>query len=191
MFGANPMSKHAPARTREKETVMEDDTRRFGDIQPILRGLRDSPAILAEFVREIPEDMLHRKRGEGFWSIAEHVIHLAAVQPMLAERLRRILTEDMPEFVPFIPKDEDERQKPSTPNMEEALADFKAGRERIVEILNAAMPEDWERPAAHPEYDRYGLHILARHILMHDHWHMFRMEELWLTRDAYLTRLEG
>jgi Uncharacterized protein conserved in bacteria len=82
---------------------MEDDTRRFGDIQPILRGLRDSPAILAEFVREIPEDMLHRKRGEGFWSIAEHVIHLAAVQPMLAERLRRILTEDMPEFVPFIP----------------------------------------------------------------------------------------
>jgi hypothetical protein len=26
---------------------------------------------------------------------------------------------------------------------------------------------------------------------MHDHWHMFRMEELWLTRDAYLTRLEG
>jgi len=27
---------------------------------------------------------------------------------------------------------------------------------------------------------------LERHILMHDHWHMYRMEELWLTRDAYL-----
>ncbi|MCM0756203.1 DinB family protein [Desulfovibrio aminophilus] len=170
---------------------MASGTRCFEDIQAIMRGLRDSPAILAGFVREIPEDVLHRKRGEGFWSIAEHVVHLAAVQPMLAERLRRILTEDMPEFVPFIPSEEDARSKPPMPGMEEALSDFAAGRERIVEILNAAMPEDWDRLAAHPEYDCYGLRILARHILMHDHWHMFRMEELWLTRDAFLTRLEG
>jgi hypothetical protein len=25
---------------------------------------------------------------------------------------------------------------------------------------------------------------------MHDYWHMYRMEELWLARDAYLTRLD-
>lgn len=42
-----------------------------------------------------------------------------------------------------------------------------------------------------PEYALYSLFILARHILMHDHGHIYRMEERWLTRDAYLTKLEG
>jgi hypothetical protein len=26
-------------------------------------------------------------------------------------------------------------------------------------------------------------------MLMHDYWHMYRMEELWLTRNDYLTSL--
>jgi hypothetical protein len=25
---------------------------------------------------------------------------------------------------------------------------------------------------------------------MHDFWHMYRIEELWLTRDGYLTKVE-
>ena len=49
----------------------------------------------------------------------------------------------------------------------------------------------WQKTATHPEYAQYSFYILVRHILMHDHWHMYRMEELWLTRDEYLTQLEG
>ena len=58
-------------------------------------------------------------------------------------------------------------------------------------VWPAATPADWEKTATHPEYEQYSLIILARHILMHDHWHMYRMEELWLTRDEYLTILTG
>lgn len=36
-----------------------------------------------------------------------------------------------------------------------------------------------------------GFWTVAEHnVLMHDYWHMYRMEELWITKDAYLTRLE-
>lgn len=154
------------------------------DIGAILRGLNDSHTILAAFVESIPKDALSIKRGEEFWSIAEHVAHLAEVQPMGLARINRILDEDTPEFVPYFPAEEEEAAP--LPTMEQALADFKSGRDAIIQRLSAASADDWKRTAIHPEYHQYGLHIFARHILMHDHWHMYRMEELWLTRDEYL-----
>lgn len=159
-------------------------------LQAILRGLGDAPAILADFVAGIPEDALRVQRAPGFWTIADHVAHLADVQPMLRERVRRILTEDAPEFVPFMPP-EDAPAPTAPPRMDEALARFAAEREGMLELLRGARPLDWTRAATHPEYERYDLRILARHILMHDHWHMYRVEELWLTREAYLNPPAG
>ena len=156
------------------------------DIAAILRGLEDSPAILAAMVCEIPADRLHVQRREGFWSLAEHVAHLAQVQPMLGERVRRILSEDNPEFVPFFPIPDENAKRPAVPPVADSLERFRTGREAMLTLLKQAGPEDWLRPARHPEYERYGLAILARHILMHDFWHMYRMEEIWLTTEAYL-----
>ena len=159
------------------------------DIEAIVSGLAGSYSILSGFVNSIPDEILHCKRGEGFWSIAEHVAHLAQVQIMGLERINRILNEDKPEFIPYFP--EEDKSITPRPTMDQCLIDFKTSRNAIVNRLAALKPEDWERLAFHPEYREYGLHIFARHILMHDHWHMYRMEELWLTRDDYLTRLEG
>jgi hypothetical protein len=52
------------------------------DIPDLLEGLRRTPAILKEFVESIPEQKLNLRRGAGFWTIAEHVSHLAQVQQM-------------------------------------------------------------------------------------------------------------
>ncbi|WP_291326245.1 DinB family protein [Desulfovibrio sp. UCD-KL4C] len=156
------------------------------DCKAILRGLSDTHTILSAFIAAIPEKDLYAKRGENFWSIAEHLAHLAGVQPMGLERITRILDEDTPEFVPFFPDEDETLKTTSLPTIAESLSDFKKGRTAIVERLTEAIPEDWKRLAVHPEYKQYGLHIFARHIFMHDYWHMYRMEELWLTRDAYL-----
>lgn len=161
------------------------------EVEAVMRGLKDSHTILSNLLGGIPVKSLSQKRGDGFWSIAEHAAHLADVQPMLAERIKRILKEDTPEFVPFIPSEDETVKAAEIPAVEQVLADFKKGRDAIVEKLSMATPEDWQRLAVHPEYQQYGLLVIARHILMHDHWHMYRMEELWLTRDAYLTRMEG
>ncbi|QGY40560.1 DinB family protein [Pseudodesulfovibrio cashew] len=157
------------------------------DVQAVLLGLSDSHAILSGFLAGVSEEALHTRRGEGFWTIAEHAAHLAEVQPMGLMRITRMLEEDTPEFVPFVPNEKEDAEKPSLPPMTQVLADFKKGRDAIVEKLKAASPEDWGRRAIHPEYKEYGLRIFARHIFMHDHWHLYRMEELWLTRDAYLS----
>ena len=163
----------------------------MNDIPDLLDGLERSPRILSAFVGSIPADQLNRRRRDGFWTVAEHVSHLAQVQPMLLERLQRFRDEDHPIFVPYIPGEgEDEPETPPVMAMADALHQFAQVRTRQLNRLAGADPSLWERQGDHPEYARYSLYILSRHILMHDHWHMYRMEELWLTRDAYLTCVE-
>lgn len=161
------------------------------DIPDLLESLLRSPAILSEFVSTIPEDRLDLRRGEGFWTIAEHVSHLAQVQPMLLKRVERFMQEEHPEFIPYLPgKEDDEPDTPERMEMKTALDQFAQYRASQLRLLKNADRSVWQKPATHPEYEAYSLYILARHILMHDHWHMYRMEELWLAKDAYLTRLE-
>jgi len=161
----------------------------MNSIPDILEGLKRSHSILSEFVQSIPDEQLVRKRGDGFWSIAEHVDHLADVQAMLGDRIRRFLEEEQPEFVPFFPDQEEATSEELQIDVDAAIAAFAEKREEQIKLLQAATPADWEKSATHPEYEQYSLVILTRHILMHDHWHMYRMEDLWLTRDEYLTSI--
>jgi uncharacterized damage-inducible protein DinB len=161
------------------------------DIPDLLESLRRSPKILSQFVQSIPESKLDVRRGEGFWTIAEHCSHLAQVQPMLLKRFERFMTEERPEFVPFIPGgSKDEAETPPRMSMESALEQFAHCRASQLLLLESADDHTWKKTATHPEYEEYSLCLLTRHVLMHDHWHMYRMEELWLTKDAYLTKLE-
>ena len=160
------------------------------DIQDLLEGLRRTPKILSEFVKTIPEGKMDLRRGEGFWTVAEHVSHLVQVQPMLLDRFQRFINEDRPEFVPYIPgSGKDEPDTPPRMNMTAALVQFAQYRNKPLELLESADDITWRKTATHPEYENYSLYILTRHTLMHDFWHMYRIEELWLTRDAYLTKL--
>lgn len=160
------------------------------DKSDLIDGLKRSPAILTEFVMRIPENKLDLRRGDGFWTIAEHVSHLAQVQPMLLDRINRFISEAHPEFIPYIPgEDEDDPDTPERMEMAAALDQFASIRKDQCRVLEDAADEIWRREGSHPEYERYSLYILVRHLLMHDHWHMYRIEELWLTRDAFLTTM--
>jgi uncharacterized damage-inducible protein DinB len=161
------------------------------DIRDLLDGLRRTPRVLSEFVKTIPEAKLDVRRGQGFWTIAEHVSHLAEVQPMLLDRFERFMHEPRPEFVPYLPADGEEyADTPERVDTAAALERFARYREKQVDLLERADDAIWHRTAIHPEYEDYSFYILVRHTLMHDFWHMYRIEELWLTRDAYLTKIE-
>lgn len=161
------------------------------DIRDLLEGLRRSPRILTEFAKTIPKNKLDLRRAEGLWTVAEHISHLAQVQPMLLERFERFIQEEHPEFIPYIPGMSEEA--PDTPprmGIASALDQFADYRGKQLVLLEGADDITWKKTATHAEYEAYSFYILTRHVLMHDYWHMYRIEELWLTKDAYLTRLE-
>jgi hypothetical protein len=81
----------------------------------------------------------------GRWSVLEVVCHLADTDANIAQRLKRVLSEDRPTF---------ERVKPDlmlaalayhSRDIEEELAYFDLGRRQIARILKASPPEAWER----------------------------------------------
>ena len=59
-------------------------------------------------------------------------------------------------------------------------------RRKTVELARTLSPEDWRKEATQPEYEYYTAKILLRHMLMHDNLHMYRIEQLWLTREVFL-----
>jgi hypothetical protein len=166
------------------------------DIGVIVEGLRLSPDVLEQLAAEIPGDQINLRRRRGFWTIAEHLSHLAFVQPMLFERLERFRDEQRPDFTPYLPDVQSDggqqNDGPDEPILspETGLERFRSWREQQVNLAVSLPDEFWNHEGTHPEFHRYTPGILLRHILMHDHWHMYRMEELWLTRDQYLTDLQ-
>ena len=118
------------------------------DIPDLLDGLRSSIKILSAFVMALPENKLNRRRGVGFWTVAEHASHLAQVQPMLLERLQRFLDEDRPEFAPYIPGDTEEEDKPPQMEMKAALADFAQCRQQQLALLEKADDAAWKKTAS-------------------------------------------
>jgi hypothetical protein len=153
----------------------------------LVQTLRNAIVLLRGLAAGIPEDRLDVVRKAGAWSLKRHFHHLAVVQPVLLERLVRFTAEECPRFAPYVPAANDPAAAEST--VAEALERFAECRSQQVRLIESVDEQVWQRTGVHEEYLHYSFLILVRHIAMHDCWHMYRMEELWLVNDASLTDL--
>lgn len=156
------------------------------DLELIFRGLEASPVLLRNLLASVPPARMKQRRIAGKWSIHEHACHLATIHPMLIGRLERFRNEASPEIKPFLPGDTDPDDDLIHRDLAASLDEFESGRRDLIAAGRLLSPEILRRKARHPEYDEYTPYILLRHVLMHDHLHMYRIEELALTTDAYL-----
>lgn len=150
--------------------------------------LSQTPHILKELVNEIPTDLLNVKRQAGKWCIHEHVCHLFEAQHMMLERFKTLKSVKNPSFKPYLPGTSEiaTSSKLIDMNMEKCLTGFKHERIKLLEFLKFYTKDDWKNEGIHPEYVQYNPAIFLRHIMMHDHLHMYRIEELWLTTNAFI-----
>jgi hypothetical protein len=54
---------------------------------------------------------------------------------------------------------------------------YQAGRAEMVSRFRGLMPFEWKLSASHPEYNRYSLFTMFRHLALHDLYHAYRIEE--------------
>ncbi len=152
-------------------------------IRSVIDSLERSPEIVVPLVREVPPAVLKRRPRPGKWSAHEHACHLAAVHPIFFERLELLLRDPSPRIVPYQPGPADQEGALLEVDLEEALDRYAGDRKRLVERLRKLSPRDWERTAEHPEYSRYSMAIMFRHLALHDLFHAYRIEELLLKND--------
>jgi uncharacterized damage-inducible protein DinB len=153
----------------------------------LIRNLSDAPTVIEGLLASMQDVDLNLVRRPGAWSVAEHLNHLADAQPMLLGRLKQFVYEERPRIKPYFPAEAPNRSVSRT--VADAIRSHREVREEQVRVLEALEPAVWVRSAEHPEYTSYTFAIFVRHILMHDYWHMYRMEELAFTSDRFLTDL--
>ena len=151
--------------------------------EPVVAGLERAPAIVVPLVREMPETLRKRRPSGGKWSVHEHACHMGLVHPMAFERLRLMLEVQHPTIKPYNPDREHSPDELLSKDLEESLAAFVRDRAELVARLRTLSPRDWDRTAEHPEYARYSIYVLFRHLVLHDMLHSYRVEELVLRRD--------
>ncbi len=153
------------------------------DKNELLKTLQSLPDIVEKYVENIPEELLDRKRSATAWTIREHVYHIADVQEMLYQRLVKIRDEENPVITPYFPDKEDPAAGYKSPK--DACKRYREIREKQILLVNQLKESDFNKKAAHKEYEEYSIPIILNHMIFHEYWHMCRLEELWLTRDEY------
>jgi uncharacterized damage-inducible protein DinB len=148
----------------------------------LVETLSAAPALLEDLVRATPAERLRRRPSAGKWSIHEHVCHLAAVGPLFSDRLTLMLTENNPAIVPYDPPPDEQAGSLLERDLDAELQRFVDDRARLVQRLEGLTDAAWRRTATHGGYTQYDVHIMFRHVMMHDLLHAYRIEELALTR---------
>lgn len=115
------------------------------DTSALLEAYLVGPGDLRAAVTGLSREQLIARPVAGMWSVLEVVCHLADTDANIAQRLKRVLSEERPVF---------ERVKPDLMraalayherDVEEELAFIEIGRRQIARILRASSPEAWER----------------------------------------------
>ncbi|HVP35777.1 MAG TPA: DinB family protein [Terriglobales bacterium] len=160
----------------------------MNDIPEIIHGLKQSPAIFKNLLTQIPSELLKVRRIPGKWCIHEHACHIATGdQAGFIDRFKQFINEQRPKIKPL----SGESFPPDyliEMDLNEALDIFFEKRKELVNLVNSADTSIWTKEAEHPEYQIYTPYIMLRHRLMHDYFHMYRIEELWLTNKKYLKK---
>jgi uncharacterized damage-inducible protein DinB len=95
--------------------------------------------------------------GPGSWSIAEVVAHLADADLVIADRMKRVISEENPSLLAFDENAWIERLGSNQMPVEEAVNLFAANRHWMTRILRALPETDFARAGMHSETGRKTL----------------------------------
>ncbi len=149
-----------------------------------LRTFKDLPDIIETYVKNIPENYFDIKRTDDSWTIREHLYHIVNAQEMLYQRILKIKEEENPVITPYFPENESENNN-LYGSIDIAFAKYKKIREKQIDLINQLVEADYSKEAKHGEYINYNIPIILNHIIFHEYWHMYRVEEIWLTKNEY------
>lgn len=124
------------------------------ELKKHLEAAEKSPKQIAAAVSGLPDKTLRYKPAPDKWSILEILAHLADVEIVYGYRIRQMLADKKPVIAPI---DQDDWAR-NLGYMEAAPAELVAlyglNRHHNLRLLRRLRPEDLEKGAFHPEYNK-------------------------------------
>lgn len=170
-------------RTQARMIVKTGETMEFR-VELLIATLKSVPEIIETYVSNIPKDKLDLKRNKETWTIREHVYHLASVQNMLYQRIELIHNTIHPIIEPFFPENQVSINKLYT-SIQHSFNEYKSVRKDQMVLIGNLNKNDFTKEAKHGEYVNYNIPLIMNHMIFHEYWHMYRIEEIWLTKDEF------
>jgi uncharacterized damage-inducible protein DinB len=153
------------------------------DTQTLIASLEAAPGIIIGLVREVPPENLKRRPEPTKWSAHEHACHISIGQATFLSRLDLMLSESNPKIRSMENSPDVEAGSLLSVDLDEALDLFSRERSEVVKRLKELSPEDWQRTGEHEAFSHYSVHIMFRHLLIHEMHHAYKIDELMLKKD--------
>jgi hypothetical protein len=150
----------------------------------LIAVLENAPGIIIPLIREVPPQYVKRRPSPTKWSAHEHACHLSTDDGLFLARLDLMLAAPAPYIRSMQPSPEEESGALLSVDLDEALDRYVRERASLVKRLKELSVEDWQRTAEHEAFSHYSVWIMFRHLLTHEMFHAYRIEELLLR--AYL-----
>jgi uncharacterized damage-inducible protein DinB len=120
-------------------------------LTPLIDNYLAGPALLRQAVSDMTREQLLARPITGQWSTLEVVCHLADFDPILADRMKRIIAEDRPTLLGA-----DEKRFAATlayqeRDLEEELTLLEMTRVQMGRILRTLSPDALKRVGVHNE----------------------------------------
>ncbi|MGH7143225.1 MAG: DinB family protein [Planctomycetota bacterium] len=170
-----PNSPHAPSGPNAPKPPVAPAT--------LIAELARAPEIIVPLAFELPAAHRKTRPAPGKWSVHEHACHLAVVHGLFFTRLDKMLAAPGAQIVPYNPDKDEPADALLQRDLTAEMDRFTADRAKLVGRLKSLSPTQWTIEADHPEYARYSIGIMFRHLALHDLFHAYRIEELVLKRD--------
>lgn len=150
-----------------RDALMEQ----LGDVDPI-HELSQLFVRLPGTLEGLSEDDLTKPEREGKWSVLEVVRHLADVELVQGNRIRRILVEDRPTLDAMDPDRWMQAAWSPEATLQDALEQLRALRVANLHLVASLPPEAMDRVGTHAERGDETLGTVLRLIAAHDGVHL-------------------
>ena len=141
------------------------------DTQTLIATLEAAPGIIIGLVREVPPQNLKRRPAPNKWSAHEHACHISTGHEVFLSRLELMLSDPFPQIKSMVNSPDDEAGSLLNVDLDEALERYVRERVLVVKRLKELTAEDWQRTAEHEAFSHYSVHIMFRHLLIHEMFH--------------------
>lgn len=155
-------------------------------MKTLLNGLADSPGILEDLLREIPYERLDRS-FKSSWTIMEHLDHLLDVQDVFTRRIELFRDQIEPVITAFQPEENSSETSPPS-DTSKLIKSYRDSRLKQIDLIRSLPLEVHERRGRHSEQSvPLSFERMLIHFLSHDHFHIYRIEELGTFRDDLIS----
>lgn len=118
------------------------------------KNLAELPAKLRAAVAGLSDTQLDTPYRDGGWTVRQTVHHVADSHINAYCRIRLALTEDTPTIKPYLEAKWAELPDASTLPVAPSLEIIDGIHTRLLALVDAVTPEQWQRTFVHPEHGR-------------------------------------